>query len=108
MTKRINAMLGNENGNVPVAVAATIVAMPLCAIAGSYIGQGLGWCLGNVIDMIPQAERVAPWLAERSGLVSDAKSAIDLNENIYQTALGTSGFWGGLLFPLDVWRRVAK
>ena len=82
--------------------------MPLCAIAGSYIGQGLGWCLGNVIDIIPQANRVAPWLAERSGLFSDAKGAIDLNENLYQTSMGTTGFWTGLFAPLYAWGRSAR
>ncbi len=81
-------------------VTATIVATPICAYLGSYVGEGLGWLGGNIIDMIPLAKDVAPWLAERAGLIQDGKTIAELNENLYQTSGAVSGFWSGGFLPL--------
>jgi hypothetical protein len=92
----LDNLLGNEDGNVGVALLLGAATMPVCAYLGSYLGEGVGWLTGNIIDYIPLARNVAPWIGERTGLIQDAKTAIDLSENLYQTAGAVSGFWGGL------------
>ena len=62
---------------------------------------------GNIIDFIPAVNNVAPWLAERSGLVSGSPVQ-DLNENLYQTTGALSGFYGGLFLPWKVLIDVAS
>ncbi len=85
-----------------VAGAIDMAAMPVCAYFGSYIGEGIGYVRGNMIDFIPYVNDVAPWLAERAGLINNAENTTDLNENLYQTSGAIAGFWGGLLLPWKV------
>ena len=103
-SNKLDDLVRGESGNVAVAALVVTAAMPVCAYAGSYVGEGLGWVWGNIVDFIPYVKDVAPWLAERSGLINDAKTAVDLNENLYQTTGAISGFWGGLWLP---WRILA-
>ncbi|MBI4163367.1 MAG: hypothetical protein HY512_00775 [Candidatus Aenigmarchaeota archaeon] len=79
-----------------------LAAMPVCAYAGSYLGEGIGYIFGNIVDLIPYARDVAPWVAERAGLISDAIYVVDFNENLYQTSGAAAGFWCGLWFPWEV------
>ncbi|MBI5065787.1 hypothetical protein HZA97_06120 [Candidatus Woesearchaeota archaeon] len=97
--------LRRESGNALLGLVVATAAMPVCAYLGSYAGEGLGWLWGNIVDFVPYVRDVAPWLAERTGLIQDAKNVVDLNENLYQTAGAVSGFWGGLWFP---WKVLAK
>lgn len=83
-------------------VGGFVVASGLCACAGSYLGQGLGWIVGNIIDVVPLVKDVAPWMAERADLINDAKIVVDLNEDLYQTTGAIGGFYGGLVFPLKI------
>ena len=89
----------NQRGDLFVGVLAAMIATPICAYAGSYLGEGIGYLFGNLIDIIPLAEDVAPWMAERAGLITDAKHAANLNEDLYQTTGAMSGFYGGLFLP---------
>lgn len=101
----LDNLLGNEDGNVGVALLLGVATMPVCAYLGSYLGEGVGWLVGNGIDYIPIAKNLVPWIAERTGLIQDVKTTVDLNENFYQTAGAVSGFWGGLCFPI---KRIMK
>ena len=101
-SSKLDDLVRNESGDVAVAALVATVAMPVCAYVGSYVGEGLGWVGGNIIDFIPYVNDVAPWLIERSGLINDAKTAVDLNENLYQTTGAISGFWVGLWLPWKV------
>ena len=101
-SSNLTDLVTNENGSMDngfIVFGAAIVAMPVCAYGGSYVGEGFGWLLGNIVDFIPYARDVAPWLAERSGLINDTKEVVGLNENLYQTKGAIAGFWGGLLAP---------
>ena len=91
-----------ERGNIELGILIGIVAAPLCAMAGTYLGEGLGYIWGNLMDCIPLVKDLAPWCARRAGLITDPKQLADLNENIYQTAGAVTGFWKGLFFPLNV------
>jgi hypothetical protein len=91
-----NSQTGSSVVEVSALVVGSAVAMGVGAVAGSYIGGGLGYVWGSIVDFVPLVNDVAPWLAERTGLVEDAKSIVDLNENLYQTTGAVSGFWGGL------------
>lgn len=75
---------------------------------GTYLGEGVGYVVGNIIDYIPLARDVAPWCAERAGLITDSKTAVDLNENLYQTSGAVGGFWEGLWFPWKLPAQSAK
>ena len=99
---KLDDLVRDESGNVAVAALVATAAMPVCAYAGTYVGEGVGWVVGNIIDFIPYVNDVVPWLAERAGLISDAKNAVDLNENLYQTTGAISGFLGGLLLPWKI------
>lgn len=103
---KLEDLIRDENGQSMVgplvAVTATIIATPVCAYLGSYVGEGIGYAWGNVVDFIPYVRDVAPWLAERTGLINDAKKVVDLNENLYQTSGAVAGFWGGLFLPLRI------
>jgi hypothetical protein len=103
-TDTLDAKVSNESGNAAIPIIIGVAAMPLCAYAGSYVGEGIGWLWGNFVDIIPYVSDVAPWLAERSGLIDDASKVVDLNENLYQTTGAIGGFWGGLTFP---WKALA-
>lgn len=98
----IDELVGKESGQNAIGCLLGVAAMPLCAIAGSYLGEGLGYLWGNLIDIIPYVNQVAPWMAERAGLINDVRSATNLNEDLYQTAGAISGFWGGLWLPLRI------
>ena len=95
--------LDNQKGNAGLAVIASMAAMPVCAVAGTYFGEGMGYLWGNAVDFFPYIRDVAPWCAERAGLIIDAKDAVNLNEDLYQTAGAVSGFWGGLFLPIRIW-----
>lgn len=92
----------NQRGNLFAGILVAMVATPVCAYVGSYLGEGIGYLWGNLMDVIPLAKDVAPWLAERSGLISDAKHAANLNEDLYQTSGAISGFYGGLFLPWKI------
>jgi len=100
--KELTDIVNNEKGNAALGVAVAIVATPICAYLGSYVGEGFGWAYGNIIDFIPLVNDVAPWLAERAGLINDAKEVANLNEDLYQTTGSISGFWGGMALPWKV------
>lgn len=104
-SSKLQTLLGNENGGIEVGCILALAATPLTAWVGSYIGEGIGYVVGNIIDCIPFVNMVAPWLAERTGLITDPKSAADLNENLYQTTGAIAGFYGGLTLP---WKRLAS
>ena len=101
-SSKLDDLVRDERVSVAVVLLATTAAMPVCAYAGSYVGEGVGWACGNIIDFIPYVNKVAPWLAERTGMLSDAKNAVDLNENLYQTTGAISGVCGGLWLPWKV------
>ncbi|MBT5023339.1 hypothetical protein HOK51_11455 [Candidatus Woesearchaeota archaeon] len=92
----------NEAGFGALGLMCGIVLMPVCGYVGSYIGEGFGWLVGNCVDFIPYVQDVAPWIAERSGLIDSSELATDLNENLYQTSAGVAGFWGGFWAPLKI------
>ena len=99
-SEKLPDLTENRNkGHVGLALLLGIASTPVCAYVGSYIGEGLGYVWGNIIDFIPLINDIAPWLAERTGLINNAKEAIDLNENLYQTTGAIGGFWGGLYLP---------
>ena len=87
-------------GNATIGLLAVLVATPICAYADSYIGQGIGWVGRNIVDFIPLVNKIAPWVAERSGLINPAYAA-NLNEDLYQTTGAIAGFWAGLFLPLQ-------
>ena len=95
-------LVKDGQGNIAVGALVATAAMPVCAYLGSYLGEGLGYVWGNIIDFVPYVRDVAPWLAERAGLINDAKTAVDLNENLYQATGAIGGFWGGLWLPWKV------
>jgi hypothetical protein len=92
--------MGRLEKEAAVGVVGIVVAMPICAYIGRYVGEGTGYIIGNVIDFIPVIKDVAPWIAEKTGLVSDVKNIADLNENLYQTTGAISGLYGGFWLPL--------
>lgn len=94
-----------QSGNAAAGVILAIATMPVSALAFSYVGEGFGWLWGNIVDFIPYVNDVAPWCAERSGLVANAGTVADINENLYQTTGAVGGFWGGMAFP---WRVLAE
>lgn len=96
---KLENLVRTEKENILIAAAFATVAMPVCAVIGSYLGEGAGYLWGNLINIIPGINAIAPWMAERSGLISDAKNAANLNENLYQTTGAIGGFWYGLWFP---------
>ena len=85
-------------GNATIGLLAVLVATPICAYADSYIGQGIGWVGRNIVDFIPLVNKIAPWVAERSGLKNPTYAA-NLNEDLYQTTGAIAGFWAGLFLP---------
>jgi len=85
-----------------------VVSAPFCAYFGSFLGEGLGYITGNIMEMIPYIKNIAPSLAERTGLIQDAATAVDVNENVYRIAGAISGFWGGLGFPAKVALHILK
>lgn len=91
-----------NGGQVPVGCLVALVTSPICALAGTYLGEGVGYVIGNMVDWIPFMRDVVPWCAERAGLVADSRHAVDLNENFYQTFVAFSGFYWGLLFPFKL------
>jgi len=96
----LDGLLKNEEeGNMGITLLLGIVAMPVCAYLGSYLGEGVGWLTGNIVDVIPLANNVAPWIAERTGLIHDTQNVANLNENLYQTSGAVGGFWAGLCIP---------
>ena len=104
-----NSMTTKKNqGSVLIKSLVALAATPLCAYAFSYAGQATGWVVGNLVDMIPYACDVAPWLSERVGLFENAKTVTELNENLYQAAGAVSGFWSGLLLPWKIWSKVEE
>ena len=92
-------MINYEKGNIGIIILLGIIFMPICAIIGSYIGQGFGWIWGQIIDFIPLVNKVAPWLAERCGDLGQGLSRHELNIEFYQVTGAIGGFWGGLVFP---------
>lgn len=62
------------------------IGVPVCAVAGTYIGEGFGWLVGNIMDVIPLVNKVAPWAAERSGLTPWVNDVSNINEDLYQAA----------------------
>ena len=94
---------------VPLGCAGGIAISALSAYVGSYIGEGVGWFGGNIINFIPLANDVVPWLAERSDMIEDAGGSIrNINENFYQTAGAVSGFWAGLFMIPKIFMAVSK
>ena len=72
------------------------MAVPVCAFAGTYIGMGLGWVTGQIVDFIPLVNQVAPWIAERCGELGAGMSRHDMNVEYYQLSGAIGGFWGGI------------
>ena len=106
-SSKLDDLVRDERGNVAVgALVATAVGMPVCAYVGTYLGEGMGYVWGNIVDFIPLVNDIAPWLAERAGLINDAKTVVDLNENLYQTTGAIGGFWGGLWVPWKVLTKI--
>jgi len=103
---KLENLVRQKRGNALIGAVVATATMPVCAYLGSYLGEGAGYLWGNLIDVIPYINTVAPWLAERTGLITDAKNAVDLNENLYQTTGAIGGFWGGLFFPWKVLTRM--
>ena len=102
--KELTDKLTGQSGSGPIEVVLAIAAMPVCAYLGSYVGEGFGYVWGNVVDFVPYVRDVAPWLAERTGLIKEGMDMSNLNENLYQTSGAVSGFWAGLGLP---WRIMA-
>lgn len=94
--------LVNERGGIIAPILIATAATPICGYIGSYLGEALGYVWGNFLDFIPYVRDIAPWLAERSGLINDSKPVIDLNENLYQTTGAIGGFYGGLTIPWTI------
>ena len=90
-----NNLLREKNGSASLACLG-LLATPVIAYALSYVGEGFGWIGGHLVDIVPYARNVAPWLAERSGLVKDVQEITNFNVDFYQTCGAISGFWGGL------------
>lgn len=88
-----------RRGSTGVGCLLTLAAMPTCAYLGTYIGEGAGWLWGHLIDVIPLVRNLAPWCAERVGLIQNITNTTDLNVNLYQTTGAIGGFWSGLLIP---------
>lgn len=98
MVKDLESLVNKkEKGSIMVGAVVAVASMPLFAYAGTYIGEGMGWLWGNIVDAIPYVRDVAPWCAKRAGL----SPGPEFNENLYQTSGAIGGFWGGLAFP---WR----
>jgi hypothetical protein len=73
----------SERGFNMVPLMLGVAAMPVCALAGSYVCEGVGYLWGNLVDVIPYVNKVAPWLAERFGLISRVSNTANLNEDLY-------------------------
>lgn len=108
LTSKLATIPKAQRGDVLVGAMAAVIAMPVCAYLGSYLGEGFGYLWGNLIDFIPYVNDVAPWLGQRAGLIQEGQSIVDLNENLYQTTGAIGGFWGGLWFPWKVLGAMAK
>ena len=100
--------VGKKTFGDKIFILPLFVAMGVSSYAGSYIGQGLGYVLGNGINLIPYLNDFAPYIAERSGLINDYSQLKDFNENFYETGLGLVGVWKGFWLPLKYLARLAK
>ena len=107
-SNHLTNIIKNEQGNTSLATLGFVASMPVCAYIGSYIGEGMGWVGGNIIDFIPYIRDVAPWLAERTGLVHDTKNIANFNVDLYQTTGAIGGFWAGLFLPINILLRSYK
>lgn len=94
---KIVAQRGQVDEGCLIGCTAAVIAMPFCALAGTYVGEFGGYVFGNIVNFIPLVRDVAPWCAERTGLMTDYA-----NEDVYQVGGAVSGFWGGLCFPFKV------
>jgi hypothetical protein len=59
-------------------------------------------CGGQIVSIIPLANKVAPWLARRCGTLGSDLSRHAMNVEFYQLSGTISGFWTGLLLPLKI------
>ena len=97
-----------SNNKLTLIYSSLITSMGIFAYVGGYIGQGLGYVLGNGIDIIPLFNDFAPWIAERSGLIEDPSQLKDFNENFCETALGMVGVWKGFWLPSKYFKYLSK
>lgn len=85
-------------------------SIPVTAFAGMGIGIGAGYVIGNVIDYIPLLKEAAPVIAQYTGLIKETNIP-NLNEDLFQTAFGITGFLFGLRIPFyfrEGWRKAEK
>jgi len=96
-------LIADEHGASPFGLAVAIVATPVCAVAGAYLGTGIGWLWGNIVDVIPLVKDVAPYIAENiAGVSSKVANDPDFNEDVRQIMGAVGGFWAGAFLPLKI------
>lgn len=94
--------LRHRKGGIAIAILLWIfLGVPL-AFLFSFVGQGLGWLIGQVIDFIPVVNSVAPYLANRCGDLGAGLSRHAMNVEFYQLSGAISWFWFGFWLPLKV------
>ncbi len=81
------------------AIVGGACAAVLLGIAGSYVGDGIGYVVGHVMDALPLARDFAPMLAERSGLLAQAADHTRFNVDFYQTVGAGVGVLSGIALP---------
>jgi hypothetical protein len=110
MNEESDITKGIEKVKKNLGLVAAVASMPVTACAVMGIGIGTGYVIGNIVDHIPLLKEAAPAIAHYTGLIKEMK--IDnLNEDLFQTALGIAGFLFGLRAPFywrEGWRVAAQ
>ncbi len=88
----------SETGNAVIGALLPIASVG-SAVVGSYVGEGTGYLFGHVMDAVPLARDLAPWIGERTGLLSDVANQAAFNVDFYQATGMLAGLIVGAAAP---------
>jgi len=93
------------------ALAVTGVASIGGAYLGSSVGEGIGYIIGQTVDVVPVLRDLTPQLAAHTGLLAHAAHQAQFNVDFYQTIGAGAGLLCGIAVPVLYlvykWRRLA-
>ena len=85
----------DEEGSLPTVIGVGLLATGVmigATIAGAYLGDGIGWLIGNGIEHLPYLNEVIPNLVSSIGLTPGE----NVTEDLFQTTGMISGSGGGM------------
>ncbi len=99
MSDSLEQVVRNAESGSTVAGMLLLPTSIATAVAGSYVGEGAGYVFGQLMDFLPYARDLAPWLAERSGLLTHVANQAGFNVDFYQATGALGGLVIGLAAP---------